>query len=59
MNMIPFSPYFQKTNLKTFRYLYTDLLKDFINLFSDDQTSIFCYENEMVHQYRYVVLLSN
>jgi hypothetical protein len=25
------------------------LLKNFINLFSDNKTSIFCNENEMVH----------
>jgi hypothetical protein len=35
------------------------LLKNFINLFGDNKTSIFCNENKMVHQYRYIVSLSN
>ncbi len=36
MDMISFSTYFQKPNLIPFRYLYTYLLKDVINLFRDD-----------------------
>ena len=59
MDVITFSSNFQKTNLMPFRYIYTDLLKDFINLFGDNKTSIFCNENKMVHQYRYIVSLSN
>ena len=49
MDVITFSAYFQKSDLIALGYLYTDLFKNYINLFSDNKTSIFCYEYKMIH----------
>ena len=49
MDVVTFSTYFQKSDLIALGYPNTDLFKNFINLFSDNKTSIFCYKYKVIH----------
>ena len=59
MDMVFVNPYFQKSNLVSFRYFKTDVFQTLINGFVEHYSTIFRWANKMIQQYRYVMRLVN